>query len=64
MSESNPPQLFPPIGAVAEETEKLPEPEERNVEETQVADDEERPVQEIESLCMKCEQQVRLFSCY
>ena len=53
------PQLFPHIGAVVEETAKLPEPEEKAEETGPTAEDEDRPVQEIESLCMKCEQQVR-----
>ena len=50
------PELFPAIGSVADQTEKLPV-EAQTVE---VTLDEERPVQEIESLCMRCEQQVRL----
>lgn len=59
MSESKPTHLFPSIGSVVEETDKLPEPEDKKGEdeEAPVADDEDRPVQEIESLCMKCEQQ-------
>lgn len=56
---SNPTELFPSIGAVAEETERLPEPEDKSVQDdAPVTDDEDRPVQEIESLCMKCEEQV------
>lgn len=48
------PKLFPAIGSVADQTEKL------RVEAQTVAVtlDEERPVQEIESLCMRCEEQV------
>ena len=49
------PELFPAIGSVVEQTEKLPV-EAQTVE---VTLDEERPVQEIESLCMRCEDQVR-----
>ena len=45
--------LFPEIGKVVDETTKKPE-----VVEHEVVDDDERPVQEIESLCMKCYQQV------
>lgn len=48
-------ELFPTIGSVADQTEKLPV-------EAQTVDvtlDEEKPVQEIESLCMRCEEQVR-----
>ncbi|KAH9935888.1 zf-ZPR1-domain-containing protein [Epithele typhae] len=47
------PTLFPSIGSVADQTERLPV-------EAQAVDvtlDEERPVQEIESLCMRCENQ-------
>lgn len=51
------PELFPAIGSVVEQTEKLPV-EAQTVE---VTLDEERPVQEIESLCMRCEEQVRPF---
>ena len=51
------PELFPAIGSVVEQTEKLPV-EAQTVE---VTLDEERPVQEIESLCMKCYEQVRRF---
>ncbi|KAI0331472.1 zf-ZPR1-domain-containing protein [Cubamyces sp. BRFM 1775] len=47
------PELFPAIGSVVDQTQKLPV-EAQTVE---VTLDEERPVQEIESLCMRCEQQ-------
>ncbi|KAI0715986.1 zf-ZPR1-domain-containing protein [Cerioporus squamosus] len=47
------PELFPTIGSVVEQTQKLPV-EQQTVE---VTLDEERPVQEIESLCMRCEEQ-------
>ena len=56
--------LFPSIGAVANETEKLQEPEEipsADIVAESPADEEDRPVQEIESLCMNCGQQVWLF---
>ena len=53
---SNNPELFPAIGSVADQTEKLPV----KAQTVEVTLDEERPVQEIESLCMRCEQQVRL----
>ncbi|KAI0367009.1 zf-ZPR1-domain-containing protein [Pilatotrama ljubarskyi] len=46
-------ELFPAIGSVVDQTQKLPV-EAQTVE---VTLDEERPVQEIESLCMRCEQQ-------
>ena len=47
--------LFPEIGKVVDETAKHPEPEE---EKPTGDEDDERPVQEVESLCMKCYQQV------
>lgn len=51
------PNFFPEIGKVVDETAKHPE-----VGVVQATtDDDERPVQEIESLCMKCYQQVRHF---
>ncbi|KAI0741437.1 zf-ZPR1-domain-containing protein [Daedaleopsis nitida] len=46
-------ELFPAIGSVADRTDKLPV-EAQTVE---VTFDEDRPVQEIESLCMRCEEQ-------
>ncbi|KAI0793947.1 zf-ZPR1-domain-containing protein [Fomes fomentarius] len=46
-------ELFPTIGSVADRTENL-SVEAQTVE---VTLDEERPVQEIESLCMRCEEQ-------
>ncbi|KAH9924712.1 zf-ZPR1-domain-containing protein [Fomitopsis serialis] len=47
--------LFPEIRAVAEETEQLADREGENVEST--TEDDERPMQEIESLCMRCGEQ-------
>ncbi|KAI8996384.1 zf-ZPR1-domain-containing protein [Trametes punicea] len=47
------PELFPAIGSVVDQTQNLPV-EAQTVE---VTLDEERPVQEIESLCMRCMQQ-------
>ena len=47
-------ELFPAIGSVADQTEKLPV----QAQTVEVTLDEERPVQEIESLCMRCEEQV------
>lgn len=44
-------ELFPKIGAVVDQTTK--EEESKGIEE-----DYERPVQEVESLCMKCYKQV------
>ncbi|KAH9852116.1 zf-ZPR1-domain-containing protein [Lenzites betulinus] len=46
-------ELFPAIGSIAARTEELPV-EAQTVE---VTLDEERPVQEIESLCMRCHEQ-------
>lgn len=48
-------ELFPTIGSVADQTEKLPVVAQT----VEVTLDEERPVQEIESLCMRCHEQVR-----
>lgn len=59
------PGLFPSIGAVANETDDLPEQPETPPADTPAelpADDEDRPVQEIESLCMNCGQQVGVFA--
>ena len=53
------PNFFPEIGKVVDEADKRPESE--DVEQKAAADDEDRPVQEIESLCMKCYKQVRFF---
>ena len=55
MSQSN--AYFPSIGTVAEQADNLPdEPADAHNAED---DDDERPTQEIESLCMKCGEQVR-----
>ncbi|KAH8093768.1 zf-ZPR1-domain-containing protein [Cristinia sonorae] len=51
MSESKSEPLFPAIRDVAEVTDSLPESKRVEVEEAQ---DEERPVTEVESLCMQC----------
>ncbi|KZT27798.1 zf-ZPR1-domain-containing protein [Neolentinus lepideus HHB14362 ss-1] len=45
-------QFFPSIGSVVEKTKNVPD---ESAEAAQ--DDDERPLQEIESLCMNCEQQ-------
>jgi hypothetical protein len=57
---SNSKSFFPTIGSVVEGTAK--EPANDGTPATD-ADDEERPVQEIESLCMSCEEQVSLPFC-
>ncbi|KAI0675476.1 zf-ZPR1-domain-containing protein [Trametes maxima] len=46
-------ELFPTIGSVADQTQKLPV----EAQAVEVTLDEEKPVQEIESLCMRCEKQ-------
>lgn len=46
-------QLFPAIGTIADRADQLPENE------ASANSDEDRPMQEIESLCMKCGEQVR-----
>ena len=53
MVESNPNEFFPKIGRIAEKTDAL---EDR--EQTKEDDTEDRPVEEIESLCMNCQEQV------
>ena len=45
---------FPAIGNLAERTDAL----DKGTEEENAVADEERPLQEIESLCMVCEEQV------
>ena len=50
--------LFPAIRDVAEETDKLAASE-KPEEKLEAEDDEERPVTEVESLCMQCGQNVR-----
>jgi hypothetical protein len=57
-----PTTLFPSIGSVADQTENLRtrDTDESTVSETPTDDDEEKVVQEVESLCMKCEEQVSL----
>jgi len=57
MVESKPNEFFPKIGQVAEKTDAL---EDRDIsEQTEGDDDGDRPVEEIESLCMNCGEQVR-----
>ena len=48
-------ELFPTIGQVANQTDQI------KPNKTQVADDEEKAVTEISSLCMECHEQVRYF---
>lgn len=56
---SKPVGLFPPIGSIAADTDNLSASEETNANDGNIADGEDRAVEEIESLCMQCEQQVR-----
>ena len=57
MVESGPNGFFPKIGQVAEKTNAL---EDRDPsKQAREEDDEDRPVEEIESLCMSCGEQVR-----
>jgi len=53
------PKLFPTIGDIASQTDNLAIESETNGEDSQF-DNEDKVVQEIESLCMKCEEQVRI----
>ena len=52
------PNLFPTIGEIASQTDGLVN-ESENREDSQF-DNEDKVVQEIESLCMKCEEQVSI----
>ena len=55
MAENNEENLFPSIGAVAEQTDLVPDEAP-----TEAPDnDEEKPVQEVGTLCMECGQNVR-----
>lgn len=54
---AQPEQLFPSIGTVADQTDQLPEVEDGTVS-TDLQNTEEKATQEIESLCMKCGEQV------
>ena len=56
MVESGSNKFFPKIGEVAENTDAL---EEKDTSEQTMEDDEDRAVEEIESLCMSCGEQVR-----
>ncbi len=52
-------ELFPTIGKVVADTAKADQAQITTAEE-----DDERPVQEVESLCMKCYKQVRFMYPY
>lgn len=51
-------QFFPSIGKVADQADLLPEHNDHTVEADPDIADEDRPMKEIESLCMKCGEQV------
>jgi zinc finger protein len=52
-------EFFPSIGSVAQKTDDLPEDTEVKQVEDQAEDiEDERPLQEVESLCMACGEQV------
>jgi hypothetical protein len=52
--------LFPTIGNVAEQTGLLSDGDEGKKDEGDLNEDEDRPVQEVTSLCMVCHEQVCL----
>ncbi|KAF9064592.1 zinc-finger protein zpr1 [Rhodocollybia butyracea] len=54
MSQETKEDLFPTIGAMADKADQLPENEPQNL---GPSTDEDRPLQEVESLCMKCGEQ-------
>jgi hypothetical protein len=71
--ESTKEELFPSIRDLAEKADQLPDVPDEEMERLAVSkpdgdvegeggdeDDADRPLQEIESLCVKCEQQVRV----
>ena len=55
------PNLFPTIGDIASQTDGLVNESEPR--EDSQFDNEDKVVQEIESLCMKCEEQVSIIFC-
>ena len=55
----NPSTLFPSIGSVADQTDNLPLEINENADSATLPDsNEDKVVQEIESLCMRCSEQV------
>ena len=60
---SEPGTLFPKIGQVVDDTSNQPETGEYTDKNQTGEDDDERAVQEIDSLCMKCFKQVRRRDC-
>ena len=57
MSANRPEQFFKPIGSRADEADALPEDNDA-VQLTQTEQEEDGPIKEVESLCMKCHEQV------
>jgi zinc finger protein len=57
--------LFPSIGTIADQTDLLEERPDTPLESTNDTEDtEEKVVQEIDSLCMKCHEQVRIVASF
>ncbi|KAJ3841168.1 ZPR1 zinc-finger domain-containing protein [Lentinula raphanica] len=54
MSQDNKEDLFPAIGVIADKADQLPE---ENIPDASADNAEEKPMQEVESLCMKCGEQ-------
>lgn len=52
--------FFPSIGSVANQTDLLPEEEENIRKDAEGQDNDDRPMQEVDSLCMSCGEQVRM----
>lgn len=57
MSDSSNPPLFPTIGEIASQADAVKDVDENTTQGVE-GDDEERVIQEIDSLCMKCHEQV------
>lgn len=58
MPPTNDAEFFPSIGSVASQTDLLPEEQEENIADTEKQDNDDRPMQEVSSLCMSCGEQV------
>ena len=55
---ANATNLFPKIGEIASSTDDI-----EHKDETEADDSDEKVIQEIESLCMKCHEQVSTYIC-
>jgi zinc finger protein ZPR1 len=51
-------EFFPSIGSVANQTDLLPEEQEDTAKDVEEQDNDDRPMQEVDSLCMSCGEQV------